>query len=120
MILRKALLCAAILPLMAGCATLPPGTSFVRIDGKPAPKGSPGQAQFQTDRTICIGEASKASLGGGQVVVETGDPIYDGISEGLANGKRDRDVGAVFLGCMAGKGYRLDIPGQTSDATVKQ
>jgi hypothetical protein len=80
--LRKLVVLALALGL-AGCATAPP-RQWARIDGHPI-----DPAQFQVDRTICLGEMQKANLS------STAEHGY----------ARGRAVVDVLDGCMAQRGY---------------
>jgi len=88
---------------LAGCATTPQQTEgYVRIDGSEIAAGSAAEAQFETDRAVCLGEMSKAKLGG--TVVPTGNPSIDD----QAQAEREHDARQVMRGCMAQRGYRME------------
>lgn len=117
--MKKTVLFAVIPALVADCATVQPRIDFVRNDGSRIAPGSADAAKFETDKTVCIGEAAKAKLSGSNVTVETGDPIVDGITEGVAEGKRNNEAIQVALGCLAQKGYKQFIPGQTPEGPIR-
>jgi starvation-inducible outer membrane lipoprotein len=102
---RLAALVAAVAAVSA-CATIPPGAGYIHNDGSPI-VGDAQTAQFQTDRTICLGEMSKANLGG--TVVSTDNPFIDAANDV----QRERDAGNVMAGCMAQRGYKITLGTQT-------
>jgi hypothetical protein len=77
--LAPILLCAAV----SACASQTQMT-WVRPDGKPV-----AEKQLEIDRTTCRGEMQKANL------ASTTEPAI----------ARARPVDAVFVGCMAQRGY---------------
>lgn len=88
--------------LLAGCAaTLNQQLVYIRIDGKTIPDNPQLSQQFDTDKTICVGEMQKANLSG--AVISTGNVFMD-VSNDL---DRSRSENAVMLGCMASRGYKL-------------
>lgn len=94
-----ALLAAA--ATLCGCVSTTPQMIYVRLDGQPIP-GNPALLQtFETDRTICLGETSKASLSG--TVVRSGNVFIDA----EAQIGRKNEGNTVMLGCMAQHGYKL-------------
>jgi hypothetical protein len=96
-----------IVPLAAGCTSVPPETGFVHTDGSRIPQSGSEQEKFLTDRTVCAGDTSKANLAG--TVVTVGG---DAIDAGIQGAQRVLDERRIMLGCMAGKGYKLLAGGQ--------
>ena len=85
----------AALPLIvAGCASN--SSTAIRLDGKEIRSDPKLIAQWQTDKTICIGEEQKANISGG-----FGDA---GLAGAMARNQALRDI---FSGCMAQRGYNI-------------
>lgn len=72
---------------LAGCG--PTKTTYFRLDGRSVPPDPKLVQQFETDKAVCLGDAQKAWLAGGN-----------------AGPYRNQAAGDVFEGCMAGRGYR--------------
>lgn len=85
---RVAAVCLIALAL-AGCG--PTKTTYYRLDGRTIPPDPRLVQQFETDRSICLGDAQKAWLAGGE-----------------AGPYRNQATDQVFQGCMAGRGYRAE------------
>jgi uncharacterized lipoprotein YajG len=96
--MRAAFLFAAAI-VLAGCATAPPPI-FVRTDGRSINTDPILGQQFQLDKTVCLGNREKADLSG--VTVSGG-----GLAGVIAAQNRSQAADAVFVGCMAEKGYML-------------
>lgn len=91
---------AAVLAIgLVGCASPPPPKVWVRTDGK-IMTGNPAlEQQAALDKTMCNGEAQKASLSAGTNYY--GSLLVHSVEEN----RRDQAAGGVFEGCMASKGY---------------
>jgi hypothetical protein len=85
--------------IVTGCATTPP-PMFVRTDGRSINTDPVLSQQFQLDKTVCLGNREKADLSG--VSVSGG-----GLAGAIAAENRSQAADAVFVGCMAEKGYML-------------
>ena len=97
--------------LLAACQTTSaPQMRYVRTDGKAVEPGSPLLEQFGTDRTICLGEMSKANMAGS--VAPSGNVFID-VDHDV---QRNQQADAVMAGCMAQHGWKL-VPAQTTLAT---
>ena len=108
MLLKRLAILAMTGLTIAGCETTA-NHQFVyqRNDGKPV-----DHQAFVSDRTICLGEMSKAQMAG--TVIATGNEFID-----IANGvERNNQADAVMRGCMAQKGYRLVELGALSGAAI--
>lgn len=85
--------------ILAACTTAPPPL-FVRTDGRSIKTDPVLSQQFQVDKTVCLGNREKADLSG--VTVSGG-----GLAGAIALQNRSQAADAVFVGCMAEKGYML-------------
>jgi hypothetical protein len=85
--------------VLASCATAPP-PMFVRTDGRSIKTDAVLSQQFQLDKTVCLGNREKADLSG--VTLSRG-----GFAGAIAAQNRSQAADAVFVGCMAEKGYML-------------
>jgi hypothetical protein len=74
---------------------------YLRIDGKEMIGDAKLSTDFATDKTVCLGEMSKANMGG--TVVPTGNVFIDAGN----SVQRQGDANNVMLGCMAQHGYKL-------------
>jgi hypothetical protein len=86
---------------VAGCATQPPvQMTWIRTDGKNM-KGDPVLVQqFEVDRSVCVGDTSKAGLAGLNPVTP-----YKADYSGAVAAERTNLSANVMRGCMAEKGY---------------
>jgi hypothetical protein len=103
------LLVAAV--VLASCATAPPPV-FVRTDGRSINVYSVLSQQFQLDKTVCLGNREKADLSG--VTVSGG-----GLAGAIAAQNRSQAADAVFVGCMAEKGYMLTTADKAAALTAE-
>ncbi len=99
----KTILSAPAFPLiviaLSACAE-GPRLVPIRMDGQSIGSNPVLQQAFETDRTVCVGEARKASLSG--TTFASG-----GIAGAIAQAERDDAVRDVMAGCMAQKGYKM-------------
>jgi hypothetical protein len=99
--MRKIIAFALTIGLCACASTQPPPKVLIRTDGRIV-TGNPALEQQETlDKTVCNGEAQKASLSAGTNYY--GSLLVHSIEEG----RRDQAASGVFEGCMASKGYVL-------------
>ncbi len=103
------LLVAAV--VLASCATAPPPV-FVRTDGRSINPDPVLSQQFQLDKTVCLGSREKADLSG--VTVSGG-----GLAGAIAAQNRSQAADAVFVGCMAEKGYMLTTADKAEALTTE-
>lgn len=89
--------------VLVSCATKAPApVIWVRLDGQKMTGNPVLEQKFQTDRTVCMGETQKASMSGAQ--------FCQGIVNcAVAHQVRSDQAGGVFNGCMAEKGYSLEL-----------
>lgn len=103
------LLVAAV--VLASCATAPP-PMFVRTDGRSINTDPVVSQQFQLDKTVCLGNREKADLSG--VTVSGG-----GLAGAIAAQNRSQAADAVFVGCMAEKGYMLTTADKADEVAAE-
>jgi hypothetical protein len=108
--MRIALVLLAVITLVA-CATAPPPV-FVRTDGRSTQSDPVLAQQFQIDKTVCLGSREKADLSG--VTVSSGT-----FAGAIAAANRSQAADAVFVGCMAEKGYMLTTADKAEDLTIQ-
>jgi uncharacterized lipoprotein YajG len=97
--------------VLAACATAPP-PMFVRTDGKSIQTDPVLSQQFQVDKTVCLGNREKADLSG--VTVSGG-----GLAGAIAVQNRSQAADAVFVGCMAEKGYMLTTADKADEVAAE-
>jgi hypothetical protein len=97
--------------IVTGCATTPP-PMFVRTDGRSINTDPILSQQFQLDKTVCLGNREKADLSG--VTVSGG-----GLAGAIAAENRSQAADAVFVGCMAEKGYMLTTADKADEVAAE-
>lgn len=97
--------------VLAACTTAPP-PAFVRTDGRAITTNPVLSQQFQVDKTVCLGNREKADLSG--VTVSGG-----GLGGAIAAQNRSQAADAVFVGCMAEKGYMLTTADKAEEVAAE-
>ena len=87
---------------LTGCNSIPPGMGYAHNDGTLLTSAA-DLAKFDTDRTICLGDMSKADMSG--TVINTDNEIENAIN----HVSRKEEAGTVMLGCMAQHGYKVIV-----------
>jgi hypothetical protein len=86
---------------VAGCASQPPvQMTWIRTDGKSMKADPVLVQQFEIDRSICVGDTSKAGLAGLNPVTP-----YKADYSGAVAAERTNLSANVMRGCMVEKGY---------------
>ena len=100
---------------LTGCATPPPPDPpiWLRLDGKSSRSDPVLAQQFETDRTICLGQAQQSAVGA-PIIYYSG--LAGAINASMIQQGRQSALLDVAKGCMAQRGYVL-VP--TSQAEAK-
>ena len=87
---------------LAGCASGPKMEYYYAFaDGSNIPLSGPQADKFSADKTVCVGEMSKAQMSG------AAPSTRNEFADAYARIERDGQAANVMTGCMAGKGYRF-------------